>query len=298
MNMREEESAMKTLRLLMPQWQGGEDGSEFPGQVYPLGARLLAWLAPQSNAPLIEVPVAPWTGAVPVNDGGVFWRKEILRQLRAARSILDAFAPDRVITFGGDCLISQAPFSYLIERYNGKIGIVWIDAHPDVTTPRDFDHAHAMVLGNLLGEGEPSMAREVKMPCTPEQVVLVGVDNVLPHERESIDRLGIKTIASKEVVGSSQALTGWINDNGFERIAIHLDLDVLDPNFFRSLLFSNPGVKEHIEAERGKTRLEDITRVLRDISAQATVVGMSFAEYMPWDALNLKKMFNALSFMK
>lgn len=296
--MREEESTMKTLRLLMPQWQGGEDGSEFPGQIYPLGARLLAWLAPPSNAPLIEVPVAPWTGAVPVKDGGVFWRKEILRQLRAARSILDAFAPDRVITFGGDCLISQAPFSYLIERYNGKIGIVWIDAHPDVTTPRDFDHAHAMVLGNLLGEGEPSMAREVKMHCTPEQVVLVGVDNVLPHERESIDRLGIKTIASKEVVGSSQALTGWINDNGFERIAIHLDLDVLDPNFFRSLLFNNPGVEEHIEAERGKTRLEDITRVLRDISAQATVVGMSFAEYMPWDALNLKKMLHALSFLK
>lgn len=296
--MREEESTMKTLRLLMPQWQGGEDGSEFPGQVYPLGARLLAWLAPQSNAPLMEVPVAPWTGAVPVKDGGVFWRKEILRQLRAARSILDAFAPDRVITFGGDCLISQAPFSYLIERYNGKIGIVWIDAHPDVTTPRDFDHAHAMALGNLLGEGEPSMAREVKMRCSPEQVVLVGVDNVLPHERESIDRLGIKTIASKEMVGSSQALTGWINDNGFERIAIHLDLDVLDPVFFRSLLFNNPGVEEHIEAERGKTRLEDITRVLRDISAQTTVVGMSFAEYMPWDALNLKKMFNALSFMK
>lgn len=293
-----EESTMKTLRLLMPQWQGGDDGSGFPGQIYPLGARLLAWLAPQSNAPLIEVPVAPWTGAVPVKDGGVFWREQLLRQLRATRSILDAFAPDRVITFGGDCLISQAPFSYLVERYSGKIGIVWIDAHPDVTTPRDFDHAHAMVLGNLLGEGEPSMAREVKMRCTPEQVVLVGVDNVLPHERKTIDRLGIKTITSKEIAGSSQALAGWINDNRFERVAVHLDLDVLDPGFFHSLLFNNPGVEEHIEAERGKTSLEEIARVLRDISAQATVVGMSFAEYMPWDALNLKKMLHALSFLK
>ena len=114
-----EQNKLKTLRLLMPQWQGGYDESEFPGQIYPLGARLLAWLAPESDAPLVEVPVEPWTGAAPVKEGGVFYRQELLRQMQAARSIIDAHTPDRVITFGGDCLISQAPFSYLNERYKG-----------------------------------------------------------------------------------------------------------------------------------------------------------------------------------
>jgi len=33
----------KTLRLLMPQWQGGNNPT------YYLGARLLAWLAPESG---------------------------------------------------------------------------------------------------------------------------------------------------------------------------------------------------------------------------------------------------------
>lgn len=110
----------------------------------------------------------------------------------AAGKIIDAHAPERIITFGGDCLISQAPFAYLNEKYEGKLGIIWIDAHPDVTTPEDFDHAHAMVLGNLLGGGEPLMAGEVKRHVRPEQVVLVGVDGVLPHEQNAIERFGLK----------------------------------------------------------------------------------------------------------
>lgn len=296
--MKTQQNAVKTLRLLYPQWQGGFNESEFPGQIYPLGARLLAWLAPESSAPLVEVPVEPWTGAEPSKEGGVFYRQEILRQIRAARNILDAYAPDRVITFGGDCLISQAPFDYLNERYAGKMGIVWIDAHPDVTTPKDFDHAHAMVLGNLLGAGEPLMASEVKLPVKPEQVALVGVDGVLSHERETIDRFALKVIPSKDIMSGNGAVTAWIREKGFARVAIHLDLDVLDPAVFRSLLFANPNVEKHIEAEQGKTRMQHIGSVLKDISAQVDVVGMSFAEHMPWDALSLKKMLSELPFMK
>lgn len=246
----------------------------------------------------MEVPVEAWTGAEAPKEGGVFYRQEILRQMRAARSIIEAHAPDRVITFGGDCLISQAPFAYLNERYDGRIGLIWIDAHPDVTTPRDFDHAHAMVLGNLLGEGEPLMTAEVRKHYRPEQVALVGVDGVLPHERETIDRFGLKRIPSRDIIGGGKAVSNWIRERGFERVAVHLDLDVLDPALFRSLLFSNPNVEEHIESERGKVRMEDIGRVLKDISGPAEVVGMSFAEHMPWDALSLQKMLSELPFLR
>lgn len=293
----EKTNMQKTLRLLMPQWQGGEDESPFPGQIYPLGARMLAWLAPESENPLVEVPIEPWTGSPPVKDGGVFWRKEILRQMQAAQNIIEAHKPDRIITFGGDCLISQAPFAYLNEHYEGKIGIIWIDAHPDVTTPKDFDHAHAMVLGNLLGEGEPSMAREVKLHYKPEQILLVGVDGVFPHEQETIERLGIKTIPSESIARGSEVIRQWICDNRFEHVAIHLDLDVLNPSFFRSLLFNNPSVAVHIESELGKVSMYDLTRLLKDIAEETTVAGISFAEHMPWDALNLKNMLSELPFM-
>lgn len=93
-------------------------------------------------------------------------------------------------------------------------------------------------------------------------------------------------------------MTAWIREKVFERVAIHLDLDVLDPTIFRSLLFVNPNREEHIEAERGKAVIQDIGRLLKDIAAQADVVGMNFAEYMPWDALSLNKMLSELPFMR
>lgn len=41
----------KTIRMLFPQWQGGNQ------ELYSLGARLLAWLAPETEAPVFEVNV-------------------------------------------------------------------------------------------------------------------------------------------------------------------------------------------------------------------------------------------------
>ena len=46
----------KTLRLIFPQWQGGNNPP------YYLGAQLLSWLAPEPSGPVEEVPVAAPSG--------------------------------------------------------------------------------------------------------------------------------------------------------------------------------------------------------------------------------------------
>lgn len=283
----------KTLRLLMPQWQGGNNGIP-----YPFGARLLAWLAPESAAPLVEVPVEPFDGVTPATEGGVVGRTVLLKQLRAARHIIEAHAPDRIIVFGGDCLVSQAPFAYLNERYAGKLGVLWIDAHPDVTTPKDFQHEHAMVLGNLMGEGDPEFSKEVKVRLNPELVMYAGVDETLEWETEVLDRLSLARVRSDEILPGSRPLVEWIRKNRIEQLAVHLDLDVLDPLLFRSLLFNNPDSDTSIEAARGKLTFSQVTGLISDVAAQTNVVGMSIAEYMPWDAINLKNMLERFSFMK
>lgn len=288
-----------TVRLVFPQWQGGYDETEYPGQIYAFGSYLLNFLAPKSDAPVLEVPVPAWyEGIETPKEGGVFFRSVIMQQMAAASSLLAAYQPERVITFGGDCLVSQAPFAYLNERYEGNLGILWIDAHPDITTPKDFDHSHAMVLGNLLGDGVPAMAAMVKRHVLPSQVLYAGVDNVFSHERETMDRLGLKGVPSKDLMQDSSGIQTWIADNHLARVAIHLDLDVLDPVFFRSLLFVNPDVPDPIESEHGKLRLAHVARILKDVEEITQVVGLTIAEYMPWDALNLKKMFAGLSIMK
>jgi len=143
-----------TLRLLFPQWQGGNNPT------YHLGARLLAWLAPANEKSIqAEVPIELCQDIELPLENGIVARSVLLSQLKSATKIIEEHAPDRIIVFGGDCLVSQAPFAYLNEKYNGQLGVLWFDAHPDVSTPEMMPHAHAMVLGNLLGGGDAEFAK-------------------------------------------------------------------------------------------------------------------------------------------
>ena len=291
--MKREAPNYETVRLLMPQWQGGNIGKS-----YPLGARLLAWLAPESDAPLLEVPVEAYDGTALAMEDGIVGRTAIVKQLRAARHILDAYQPKRVVTFGGDCLVSQAPFDYLNERYDGRLGVLWIDAHPDVTTPKEYAHSHAMVLGNLLGEGDPGLAREVRRPLDPRLIMYAGVDDMMDYEWETVKRLGLRRAGSAELADDSAPVAQWIRDNGIRHVAIHLDLDVLDPRRFRSLLFNNPDVDKQFDSINGTMSPGQLTRIITDVSGLADVVGLTFAEHMPWDDINLMNMMEQLPIMK
>lgn len=289
----------KTLRLLMPQWQGGDYGLKYPGELYPLGARLLAFLAPESDAPLVEVPVEPYGTAERSVENGVVWQSVVLRQVRSARSIIDAYGPDRIIMFGGDCLVNQAPFAYFGERYGEDVGVLWIDAHPDVSTPETTVGPHTHVLGNLLGHGDPRMAEEVKKPYSAEQVLLVGVDEPNSAEREIIADLGLRTVRSSDVVETSDAVTGWIRDNSFKHVVIHVDLDVLELASFRStFLWNSIEDVSHVGSPAGKLSIPRLTRLLGDVDAMVDVSAFGFTEHLPWDAYHLKAMMSSWNFMR
>lgn len=63
---------------------------------------------------------------------------------------------------GGNCIVSQAPFDYLHGIYENA-GIIWIDAHPDVSSAKGgYPNAHAMVLGSLMGYGDGSLSNLMK----------------------------------------------------------------------------------------------------------------------------------------
>lgn len=276
------------LRLLIPQWQGGNNPA------YSFGAELLAWLAPDSqNAPLIEVPIELYNGNDLPNEDGVIARSVLLKQLRSAAEILKEHRPKRLVVFGGDCLVSQAPFAYLNEIYNGKLGVLWLDAHPDISTPEMYFHEHAMVLGNLLGEGDPLFASEVNTPLKPEQIMYGGLENPSGDEQLIINRLNLRQAGSGELSASSQPVLEWIFENNIQHLAIHLDLDVLDPRQFRSLLFSQPDGTV-IDSPSGKMTLPQIARLIKDAFTQTDIVGLAIAEHLPWDAINLKNFLASL----
>lgn len=274
----------------MPQWQGGNN------ELYSLGARLLAWLAPESKNPLVEVPIAVHGETEPKKENGVVAQSELLRQLKSARKIIEAYEPERIVVFGGDCLVSQAPFAYLNERYRGELGVLWLDAHPDVSTPDFFQHEHAMVLGNLLGEGDPKFAAEVRIPIKSDRVMFAGLGQTLDKETQIIDRLGITQAGPEELAEKSDSVLRWIKDKNIRHLAIHLDLDVLDPKFFRSLYFSDPQSPPNAfdGITQGKMTFPQLSRLINDVSSQTDIVALSFAEHLPWDARNLKNFMEQL----
>lgn len=296
----------KTIRLLMPQWQGGNNPN------YSFGAELLAWLAPDNDQPLIHVPVQAYDGTPLENENGMNGRQQLLEQLKAAHHLIEAHQPDRVIMFGGDCLVEQAPFAYLNERYGGELGLIWIDAHSDLVNYVGYDNGHAVPLGNLLGEGDEEFAKHVKTPLKPENVFIAGLAapteeevaviseafqrlGVAPTEpdTEMIQRLGIRTAGTKELASSTESIKEWIKESGIKHLAIHLDLDVLDPKAFRSILFANPEEPFNL-SPKGTMQLPQLLSLIKVLSEETDVVGLGITEHLPWDSINLKKLLGEI----
>ena len=117
--------AGKTLRLNMPQWQGGNRASYF------FGSQLLAWLAPAPNGPVEDVPVqAPEPGETLVAEGGSSDAPPSSARRRPPARRSRGTGRDRIVTIGGDCLVDLAPMAYLNERYCGGLGVLWATPIP------------------------------------------------------------------------------------------------------------------------------------------------------------------------
>ena len=144
---------MKTIRLLYPDHVSG--GLE----TYYFGANLLQHILPENNnQKLVKVEITPPDGKEKAVKNGISAEDEVLAGIQDAQDKLAAEKPDRIITIGGNCMVSLAPFDYLHGIYENT-GIIWIDAHPDVSTIEDgYPNAHAMVLGSLMGQGAPQLS--------------------------------------------------------------------------------------------------------------------------------------------
>ena len=280
-----------TLRLLMPQWQGGNLHE------YYIGAQVLAAVAPATDGPieLVQVP-EPQPGEVLEIENGIRARGAVLRQTRAARQAIDRHSPDRVVTLGGDCLIDLAPMAYLNARYAGNLGVLWIDAHPDVLTPQDWPHAHTYVVSALLGRGDPKLAGEVDVPIRPTHVMYAGLDTWSAVEGKTIEGLGLRHASAAALADGSTPVLDWIAGEGIQHVAVHFDVDVLDPRTFGPVLFNNPdpAADPLVGVPRGRLSPDHVVRLLGDVSKVCDIVGLAIAEYMPWEAIATRNLLKRL----
>ena len=283
-------SSDKILRLVMPQWQGGNNSN------YHFGAQLLSCIAPDAVGPEVTIAIKAPDGVPLAVRDGIVGKTELLTQLAAAQAALVKHAPEAVVVLGGDCLVDLAPFAYLNQLYNGDLAILWIDAHPDVMTAGQFAHAHAHVMGLLLGHGDSEFLQAVSRKFSPSNVMFAGLGATNAYETDFLAQSGIAKASPDELAETSAPVLDWLRGCGARHVAIHFDLDVLSPGAYNFILFNDPDARADAfdGITVGTMKLPQIVRLITDVSGIAEVVGLGITEHLPWDAIQLRRTLTQL----
>lgn len=122
------------------------------------------------------------------------------------------------------------------SSHDSPAGLIWIDAHGDFNTPQTTitGNIHGMTLALLLGDGYPELV-DVGRPAPmlrPEDVVMIGVRDLDPEERERLRCSGITVYTMRDV--DERGIGAVVREalarlEHCERLHVSLDMDVMDP---------------------------------------------------------------------
>lgn len=287
-----------TVRLMFPQWQGArmQDGwipevkdLKDASRGYALGARLLEVLAPENPGhKTVRVPIGMAYGERKITDG-ITDLDAIVAQTKSALAALEAESPDRIITLGGECSVSVAPFTWLAKKHAGDVAVLWIDAHPDITLPGDaYSGYHAMAVTSIMGKIAPTKTI-LPAEIPPERILFVGLRDW--ERRQIVDRqkeYGIRHVSVAEMRESPKRALDWITSTGAKHVLIHFDLDVLDP----------AEIVPAVGVVKDGMKMAEVVRLVNDVSAAHDVAALTVAEPLPRTAINIRNMLHGINLFK
>lgn len=116
-----------------------------------------------------------------------------------------------------------------------RIGMLWLDAHPDINTPETTRSGSlgGMPVAVATGRALQRMRLDAGLePALSDQhVVMGGVRLTDPLEQEILDHSRIEQLSVDDVRRASPAVFAQLDrlDRISDKLYIHIDLDVLDP---------------------------------------------------------------------
>lgn len=285
----DDESAT-TLRLLWPQWQGATEANIralFPEQPYEtarlgyaFGSKVLGAVLPEHAGPTAVVPVTVSDDGLRLRDG-IEAKDAVMRQLSAANDVIAEHDPTRILTLGGECSVSVAPFAALAARYGNELAIIWIDSHPDVGTPNSEYHGHhAMAVAVLAGHGDPDVQALLPGTVPAVHIALAGLHSWTEDDFPHVQDWGLRSFSPDDLRSTSTALLAWLRTTGCSKVAVHLDVDVVDSN---EVVFG-------LGAEADGLTSTEVRRLTFDIGQAADVVGLTIAEFIPRQVIALERL--------
>lgn len=187
----------------------------------------------------------------------------------------------RVVTIGGDHSMAIGSVAGLTraKKAQGKTGLLWIDAHPDIHTIKTSRRKtfHAVSVSTLLGEGPKRFsALSGKKPALSSQhIAYVGIRSIDEPEIRQIARHNIKSFTNGDLdqFGLSYALENSISHikKGTKAGFLSIDLDGIDPSFA-------PGVGTPVP---GGISAPEFLRLLKSVVRQADFDVIEITEYSP-----------------
>lgn len=116
-----------------------------------------------------------------------------------------------------------------------KIGMLWLDAHPDFNTPETTRSGSlgGMPVAVATGRALKIMRLDAKLdpPLADDHIVMGGVRLVDPLEKELLNGSKIQQVSVDDLRGAAPAVFAQLDrlNRISDKIYVHIDMDVLDP---------------------------------------------------------------------
>ncbi len=170
------------------------------------------------------------------------------------------------IALGGDHSVSLGSVAGVAQA--GHTGVIWIDAHADLNTPRSSPsgNIHGMPLSHLLGQGDSRLLNIWGSGAVlrPQDLVFIGLRSLDPFERAFIREHEIRAYTMKEIDKRGLAVVAeeaveYLSD--VPRLHVSFDADALDPTIAPGVGTPVPGGLSYREAHLLMELLADSEKV-------------------------------------
>ena len=186
------------------------------------------------------------------------------------------------LVLGGDHSIaigSVAGMARFARKKRRKIGLLWMDAHADMNTPRSSPsgNIHGMPLACCIGMGPKELTGMFGFSpkVDPKNVALVGIRDVDILERPQVKESGVTAFTMRDIderglrAVMDQALE--VVSRGTAGFHLSLDLDFVDPQYA-------PGVGTPV---RGGATYREAHLAMEIICDSANMISMEVVEVNP-----------------
>jgi arginase len=144
------------------------------------------------------------------------------------------------VVLGGDHSVAIGTVSGMSNHFRRKkksLGLLWIDAHPDMNTPQTSPsgNVHGMPLACCIGLGPRKLTHlfDYAPKVDPKNVALIGLRDVDQMERPHVRNSGVRAFTMRDIderglrAVMEEALE--IASAGTEAFHVSLDMDAVDP---------------------------------------------------------------------